>query len=276
MSVKIIGTGHILQKSVIEVKSTIEADRPQVVAVELDYGRFKALEEMNFTPEAYRRPLSFVGVLSETLRGGSFPVFIQGVLALVQQDLGEKYGIRPGSDMCAAILSARDLGSEILLIDRDLSVTLNHMLQIPIREVFALSAAYPDIRQADSGVAIASMDDILEKENISKILEGFKKKQPALYSALVDERDRYMAYMLWRAQRDKPEKNIVAVVGAGHASGVARYLEELDAGHNADIAPLLAQKQVSFPKMVMLILALCSAFILLRIKSLSLPRIKGR
>lgn len=271
MSVKIIGTGHILQKSVDEVKTAIYSERPDIVAIELDYNRFKALEGVDFRPEAYKKHLSFRGVLSTSLRGGSFPVFIQGILALIQQDLGEKYGISPGSDMCAAILSARETGSQIALVDRDIGITMNRALQVPLREVLSLSSTKPQNLEAISNISMNKLEDILEKDNLEVIIEGFKENQPALFSTLVDERNQYMADMLTRIEKENPEKRILAVVGAGHTKGLTGYIEALDAGGIIDTAPLLEQKKITIPRMLALLAALFIAFISFKLKSLSLP-----
>src|SRR5674476_430531 len=39
----VVGTAHISEESIAEVRRTIEAERPDVVAVELDPGRYQAL-----------------------------------------------------------------------------------------------------------------------------------------------------------------------------------------------------------------------------------------
>jgi pheromone shutdown-related protein TraB len=276
MSVKIIGTGHILQKSVEEVRNAIFSERPDIVAIELDYNRFKALEEVGFQPEAYRTRITLKGVLSAAVRGGSFPVFIQGILALIQQDLGEKYGISPGSDMCAAILSAREVNARIALIDRDIGITMNRVLRVPLREVLALSSSKEEDLEAISKISLNKIEDILEKDNLEVIIRSFKRKHPALFSALVDERDRYMADMLEKISNENPEKNIVAIVGAGHLGGLTGYLESLRAGNKIDIAPLLEQKKISAFRMIGLLTALFLSFILFKLKSLSFSRNKKR
>jgi len=40
----LVGTGHILEKSVKEVEAVIDREEPDVVAVELCEGRFRALK----------------------------------------------------------------------------------------------------------------------------------------------------------------------------------------------------------------------------------------
>ena len=42
-SVTVVGTAHVSERSVDEVEETIERERPDVVAVELDEGRYRQL-----------------------------------------------------------------------------------------------------------------------------------------------------------------------------------------------------------------------------------------
>ena len=43
-SVRVVGTAHVSEASVEEVESVIDAERPDVVAVELDEGRYRQLK----------------------------------------------------------------------------------------------------------------------------------------------------------------------------------------------------------------------------------------
>src|SRR5690606_24402874 len=52
----------------------------------------------------------------------------------------------------------------------------------------------------------------------------FAKQSPALYDTLIDERDQYMASRLRETSGEA--RNVLAVVGAGHLQGLARYLRE--------------------------------------------------
>ncbi|MCX9073584.1 MAG: TraB/GumN family protein, partial [Candidatus Methanoperedens sp.] len=40
----LVGTAHVSEKSIAEVNEVIERERPDIVAVELDKGRFQALK----------------------------------------------------------------------------------------------------------------------------------------------------------------------------------------------------------------------------------------
>ena len=42
--VRVVGTAHVSEESVREVEDTIETERPDIVAVELDEGRYRQLK----------------------------------------------------------------------------------------------------------------------------------------------------------------------------------------------------------------------------------------
>jgi pheromone shutdown protein TraB len=52
----------------------------------------------------------------------------------------------------------------------------------------------------------------------------FASESPALYETIIGERDRYMATRL-REEHTAEQRNVLAVVGAGHLAGLARHLQ---------------------------------------------------
>ncbi|MFA7488980.1 MAG: TraB/GumN family protein, partial [Lysobacteraceae bacterium] len=75
--------------------------------------------------------------------------------------------------------------------------------------------------------------DILESS-----FHEFASRDETLFKALIDERDRYMAARL-RAESDaRPGLRVLAVVGAGHLAGLARYLAEDSTPPDAETAAL--------------------------------------
>jgi pheromone shutdown protein TraB len=98
-------------------------------------------------------------------------------------------------------------------------------------------------------------------------MNQLRNKHPTIYSALVDERDKYMAHKLANLQKQNPEKNILAVVGAGHGPGLTKYLTALGAGERIDIKPLTKTKKISPFKTIILIFSLITILILMKIQS---------
>jgi len=264
MGIRIIGTGHIFEKSVREVREAIYKETPDIVAVELDFVRFKALEEQNFSVDL--KDDDFKLNLNDVVRGGSLLVFLQRILSMIQKELGRRYGIKPGADMCAAILAAKDTGSNVALIDRNIDITMNHILAIPFREKMSMFKGVdnPDVL---FGLLGGDLERILEEENLNRVMDYLKKTSPSLYSVLVDERDRYMALQLDMLQKKNPDAKIIAVVGAGHRRGIQRYLERLSSGDEISLRPLIEIKRVSVFGVLFLIFGVVVAYMLMKIGS---------
>jgi len=113
--VRVVGTAHVSEESVREVEETIEAERPDVVAVELDEGRYRQLkggEPDDIEP-------------GDLLRGNTVFQFIAyWMLSYVQARLGEKFDVTPGADMLSAVETAEGLGVDVALVDRDINETM--------------------------------------------------------------------------------------------------------------------------------------------------------
>ena len=114
-SVTVVGTAHVSERSVDEVEETIERERPDVVAVELDEGRYRQLN--GETPEDLDA--------GDLLKGNTvFQFLAYWMLSYVQTQLGERFDIEPGADMKAAVDVAESLGIDVALVDRDIQTTI--------------------------------------------------------------------------------------------------------------------------------------------------------
>ncbi|QLG50812.1 TraB/GumN family protein [Natrinema halophilum] len=114
-SVQVLGTAHVSQASVDEVRNTIEREQPDVVAVELDEGRYRQMQ--GGTPD---------DIEAEDLLSGNtvFQFLAYWMLSYVQSRLGDQFDIEPGADMRAGIEAAEETGSGVALVDRDIQVTI--------------------------------------------------------------------------------------------------------------------------------------------------------
>jgi pheromone shutdown-related protein TraB len=114
-SVRVVGTAHVSEASVEEVESVIDAERPDIVAVELDDDRYRQLK--GETPDDLDA--------GDLLRGNTVYQFLAyWMLSYVQARLGDRFDIEPGADMKAAIEAAEARGIGVALVDRDIQVTI--------------------------------------------------------------------------------------------------------------------------------------------------------
>jgi len=114
-SVTVVGTAHISERSVEEVEETVERERPDIVAVELDEGRYRQMQ--GETPDDLDA--------GDLLKGNTvFQFLAYWMLSYVQTQLGDRFDIEPGADMKAAIDVAEGLGIDVALVDRDIQTTI--------------------------------------------------------------------------------------------------------------------------------------------------------
>ncbi|WP_142985928.1 TraB/GumN family protein [Halorubrum cibi] len=114
-SVTVVGTAHVSERSVEEVEEAIERERPDVVAVELDEGRYRQMQ--GETPDDLDA--------SDLLQGNTvFQFLAYWMLSYVQTQLGERFDIEPGADMKAAVDVAERTGIDVALVDRDIQTTI--------------------------------------------------------------------------------------------------------------------------------------------------------
>ena len=213
----LLGTAHVSQASVEVVERAINSGRFDAVAVELDPQRLQALTN----PDALAK-LDLV----EVIRKGRVALFAANLaLAAYQRRLAEQLGIEPGAELKRAVGLANAHNLPVHLIDREVGLTFKRASQRlgffgKIKLVMGLGAGL--FASEDVG------EDEIEKLKQGDMLEAsfgeFASESPALYETIIGERDRYMATRL-REVHDPAQREVLAVVGAGHLAGLAKYLE---------------------------------------------------
>lgn len=212
----LIGTAHVSEKSIRDVEEAIEQRKPDIVAVELDERRYRALMEGGEGKKEIQ--------IKELLKGNNLAVFIiQLLLTYVQRKAGLGTGVKPGSEMVAAIDVAKKQGADIALIDRDIGVTLSRFwgkmsLWEKLKMMFSLAMASMGI---GGGEAI-DMDTITEESTVSGMIEELRHFTPSAATVLIDERDAYLAHNLLEIGKTR---RVLGVVGAGHREGIMKYLK---------------------------------------------------
>ena len=208
----IVGTAHVSEKSVQDVIRAIEDLRPDVVAVELCQGRYRALMGQEETGDIQ---------IKEILKDGKlYLLLVQWFLSYVQKKIGSDLGVKPGSEMIAAIEAAEKMGARVALVDRDIGVTIQRFWSaMTFLEKAKLVASL--IPAAFGKGEEIEIDKVTDEDVVSAIIEEFREVSPRAAQVLIDERDAYIARNLIRLGGDA---RVVAVVGAGHREGITRYL----------------------------------------------------
>ena len=216
----LLGTAHVSKTSVDTVRAAIATGVYDTVAVELDAGRLHALTN----PDQLAK-LDLVKVIKE----GKTHLFAANLaLAAYQRRLAEQLGVEPGAELKAAAQDAEANKLSLHLIDREVGLTFKRALAgLSWWGRAKIGAGIMMGMFADEEVG----DDEIEKLKQGDLLESsfgeFAEGSPALYQAIIAERDRYMAARLREsATAASGASEVLAVVGAGHLAGMAKHLAE--------------------------------------------------
>jgi pheromone shutdown-related protein TraB len=217
--VTLLGTAHVSRSSARQVAEELDSKAYQAVAIELCPSRFDALTQ----PDKMEQ-LDLMQVLRQ---GKASMVMANLAMAAYQQRLGEQLGIEPGAEMKMAVQQADVHGLPVVLIDREIGTTLK-------RTARSLSWWRRAILFSGLIGSLVSREEVSE-EDIEHLKEGdvlettfaeFAHDRQGLYQPLIAERDRYMAAKLRQAVAAHPDRNLLAVVGAGHLKGIANHLQD--------------------------------------------------
>ncbi len=221
----LIGTAHVSAMSVQTVEETIRERKPQRVLIELDERRLEAIQD----PERWRKT-DIVQVIREKKQ---HLFLLQLYLANMQARMGRETGVRPGGEMIAAIKVADEVGAEVVLIDREVSITLKRGFgamglwqRLRLFWNIWVEVLTPTEKDEDFDV-----DSLLETDAITAMTEEFARFAPVIKTALIDERDAYMAS---HVEEEAAKGTLVAIVGAGHLPGMKRHLANRAAGVDRD------------------------------------------
>ena len=214
--IRLVGTAHVSQASVDEVRNTIEEYQPDVVAIELDKGRFAAIRNQGEKP-----------TVNEILKGGNFSeLLVQWSLAYIQRKIGMDVGVEPGAEMLAAIEEAEKNNIPIALADRDIRLTLSRFWKgMGIIEKLKLLFAVVGTVAGGGDEEEIDIEELTKNQDlIEASIEEFRKFSPKGAAALIGERDAYLTHSLLRLA-SKNEK-VLGIVGAGHVKGIKEYMSK--------------------------------------------------
>jgi len=213
----LIGTAHISEESVLEVRNAIETYKPEIVAVELCQRRFESItkkDKWENTP-----------VTALIKSNNAYFMLAQTFLSSIQRKLGEEYGVEPGSEMIAAMQEAEKYHLTIALVDRDITVTLKRAWRMMgVREKFRVVWEFLKAMIGYDEEELEELDlkELMKQDVLSQMLEEFSKIAPSAAKVLISERDQYIAQKIYEESK---KGKVVAVVGAGHITGIKKHLQ---------------------------------------------------
>lgn len=221
MSILFVGTSHISEESVSQIKKAIDTFSPTIVCAELDRRRLTSL--INKQKPSYSPRLIFdLGL------GGYIFAVIAGI---VQQKLGNFVGTTPGNDMLTAVKYAREKKISVALIDQPIDKTIKRVSQeFGPRAIFSLigdffsGLLFPKKTKQKFGLENFSLSKAPSEEFVSKALKHLESRYPGLHKALLVERNQFMSERIAHLQSLNAETKLLVVVGAAHMPGMQELL----------------------------------------------------
>lgn len=215
----LLGTAHVSRASADEVRTLIRSGEHDAVAIELCTTRQQAL----LKPGAMDH-LDLIRVVRE---GKAGLVAASLALGAFQQRVADQCGIKPGAEMLAAIEEANAAGIPILLIDRDIGVTLRRVYaSVPWWQRFNLLSGLMAGVLSKQSVSPEEIERLKQGDVLESTFNEFAQASSGIYRPLIEERDRYMALRLHQQNADGQYARPLVVVGAGHLAGLAEQLAE--------------------------------------------------
>jgi pheromone shutdown-related protein TraB len=224
-TVYLLGTAHVSQKSVQEVRTTIETLRPDTVAIELCPSRYQAL----INKDAWKK-MNIFQVIKEQK---ALFLLIQLIMTAFYKKIGEKLGVQPGAEMMEGITQAQKYGAQLTLADREVNITLQRVwgylsvwqkMKMVLQLIFSLFAR-ESIEEED-------IERLKNKDQLEVVMETVAQRFPEVKKRLIDERDVFLAQKI----REAPGETIVGIVGAGHVPGIIDHIQK-----DNNIEPLLTR-----------------------------------
>lgn len=200
--IELRGTSHIASSDLQDIRTLVEEEQPDVVALELDPRRLAAL-------------------LQEHREQRMMNPFLK-LMKTAQDLLGKKTGAVPGSDMLAAYEAATANGIDVALIDQDITETLRKLRNIPLLEKIKF-AGFLVVGSILFPIHDIDPREVPDERLVEEMMIRLRVSFPHLYEVLVEERNRLMADRLQLLNAEYGD--VLAFVGAGHVQGVKELLD---------------------------------------------------
>lgn len=215
-TITLIPTAHVSKASVQLVKETLLAQKFDAIYVELDHKRLHAMKNPHdFTT------LDLMSVFKRKEIGS---LLMHVLLSSFQRKIANNLEVPIGAEMKAAIDIAYAQSTPLIPMDRDISITL--------KRVFASLTFWQKLNLGTEIVYSLFTSDKVDEHAIEKLkqqdilddaLTQLGNKLPNIKRTLIDERDHYMMNIIVSS----PYRNVVAIIGAAHATGMNNAKDNL-------------------------------------------------
>ena len=209
----LIGTAHVSKQSADQVKEVIDRERPDSVCIELDEQRYQSIMEGSKWKET-----DIFKVIKE--KKASL-LLMNLAISSFQNRLAKQFNIKPGQEMIQGIESAKEVGADLVLADRNIQITFSRIwgnIGFMGKSQLLTSVVYSIFSK--ESISEEDLEKMKSKDTLNAVLNDFTETFPKLKEPLIDERDQYLAQKI----KDAPGKKVVAVLGAAHIPGITKEI----------------------------------------------------
>jgi len=229
------------------VQELIETGSFDAVAIELDKNRYTSISNPN--------AIAQLDLFQVIRQGRAGMIAANLALSAFQQRIAEQFDIEPGAEMRVAIKAAKDASLPLLLVDRDIGVTLRRVYRsVPWWQRFMLMGGIIGSLFSNEKISEEDIEKLKSGDMLEATFTEFAESSEKLYTPLIAERDAYMAAKLREetAQGDTPRyQNVLVVIGAGHLKGLSEKLKTEEGVPSQIRAELETVPKASFwPKLI--------------------------
>jgi len=211
----LIGTAHVSKQSAEQVKEVIDKERPDSVCIELDEQRYQSIMEGSKWKET-----DIFKVIKEKK---ATLLLMNLAISSFQNRLAKQFNIKPGQEMIQGIESAKEVGADLVLADRNIQITFSRIwgnIGFMGKSQLLMSVFFSIFSK--ESISEEDLEKMKSKDTLNAVLTDFTESFPKLKTPLIDERDQYLAQKI----KDAPGKKIVAVLGAAHVPGITMEIHK--------------------------------------------------
>jgi pheromone shutdown-related protein TraB len=211
----LIGTAHVSKQSAEQVKEVIELERPDSVCIELDEQRYQSIIEGDKWKDT-----DIFKVIKERKAA---VLLVNLALSSFQKRMASQLGINAGQEMIQGIESAKEVGANLVLADRNIQVTFSRIWhnvgfwgksQLIAQIIFSIFS--------NDTITEEELEKMKSQDMLDSVLSDFTEHFPKLKTPLIDERDQYLSQKI----KEAPGQKVVAVLGAAHVPGIKKEIYE--------------------------------------------------
>jgi pheromone shutdown-related protein TraB len=209
----LIGTAHVSKLSVEQVKEVIDREQPDSVCIELDDQRYKSIMEGNKW-----REMDIFKVIKEKK---ATLLIMNLAISSFQNRLAKQFDTKPGQEMIQGIESAKEIGAELVLADRNIQITFSRIwgnVGVWGKAQLLTSIIYSIFNKET--ISEEELEKMKTQDTLNASLNEISEAFPRLKKPLIDERDQYLAQKI----KEAPGKKVVAVLGAAHVPGITKEI----------------------------------------------------